>query len=177
MILSFITFFLLYFLVHVCNAFILYTWTLLYVFSPLLIALFVIPATSGATKALYRSLIEVSSWKIVWSVIATLVWSSALSQINKPVHEISFLTAICFNLILAGSLLLTPVIVHSLAGSGLASVARTIGGIAVGATMITPSKVASTSKDFVQRTYGGNLFNHNKAQNKYFKKSGPPKNS
>src|ERR1035437_9547313 len=61
LLLSFVTFFLLYFSVHVANAFILYTWTLLYVFSPLLIALFVIPATSGATKALYRSLIEVSA--------------------------------------------------------------------------------------------------------------------
>ncbi|MGZ6311243.1 MAG: hypothetical protein ACXWOH_11455, partial [Bdellovibrionota bacterium] len=78
-IISFLTFFLLYVAVHAIQAFMLYTWTLLYVFSPLLIALYVLPATAGATKALYRSLIEVSCWKIVLSVLATLLWSFALS--------------------------------------------------------------------------------------------------
>ena len=170
LLLSFVTFFVLYFSVHVANAFILYTWTLLYVFSPLLIALFVIPATSGATKALYRSIIEVSAWKVVWSVLATLVWSAALSEINKPANEVSFLTAICFNLILAGSLLLTPVVVHSLAGAGLSSVARTIGGIAVGATMITPSRAIGTSSEIAKKTYGGLASNQNRSQQKYFSK-------
>jgi hypothetical protein len=140
--LSFVTFFLLYFSVHVANAFILYTWTLLYVFSPLLIALYVIPATSGATKALYRSLIEVGCWKIVWSVLATLLWSAALSDINQPGHDISFLTSICFNLILAGSLLLTPIVVHSLAGAGFTSMAKTVGGLAVGGIALSPKSVA-----------------------------------
>jgi hypothetical protein len=139
---SFVTFFLLYFSVHVANAFILYTWTLLYVFSPILIALFVIPATAGATKALYRSIIEVSCWKIVWSVLATLLWSAALSDINQPGHDISFLTSICFNLILAGTLLLVPIVVHSLAGAGFSSMAKSIGGIAVGSVMLSPKKVA-----------------------------------
>jgi hypothetical protein len=60
---------------YMAEAFLLYAWTLLYVFSPILIALFVIPATASATGALYRSLIEVSLWKPVWAVIATLLWS------------------------------------------------------------------------------------------------------
>lgn len=88
-ILSFATFFLLYFSVFVAEALLLYTWTLLYVFSPLLIALYVLPVTAGATTALYRSLIEASCWKIVWSVISTLAWSAALSDINKPGHDIN----------------------------------------------------------------------------------------
>lgn len=157
LIISFVTFFLLYFSVHVANAFILYTWTLLYVFSPLLIALFVIPATAGATKALYRSIIEVSSWKIVWSVLATLLWSAALSDINKPVHEISFLTAICFNLILAGSLLLTPIVVHSLAASGFGSIAKTIGGIAIGGMVFNPKQGLKKGTEFVQGSSSQNF--------------------
>jgi hypothetical protein len=55
---SFLTFFLLYFSVHVTQAFLIYTWTVLYVFSPVLIALYVLPQTASATKSLYRSLFE-----------------------------------------------------------------------------------------------------------------------
>lgn len=153
LLLSFLTFFLLYFSVHVVESFLLYTWTLLYVFSPILIALFVLPATAPATKALYRSLIEVSAWKVVWSVLATLLWSAALSDINKPEQDVNFISAICFNLILAGSLLLTPVVVHSLAGAGLSGMAKTVGGVAVGAAMVSPTTVVAAAKSGMSRSY------------------------
>lgn len=97
----------------------LYTWTVLYVFSPLLIALYVLPSTAGATKALYRSLIEVGCWKIVLSVLATLLWSFA-SDIINPMLNVPC-TVIFLNLILAGSMLLTPIVVNALAGTGCAS--------------------------------------------------------
>ncbi len=151
MVISFVSFFLLYFSVYVVEAFFLYMWTLLYVFSPVLIALYVLPATAGATKGLYRSLFEVSCWKIVWSVLATLLWSTALSDINQPGYDINFITAICFNLILAGSLLLTPMVVHSLAGAGLAGMAQTVGAVAVGATAISPGKVFSKLSQGVRK--------------------------
>lgn len=152
MIISFLTFFGLYFSVHICEALFLYTWTLLYVFAPLLIALFVFPVTSVATKALYRSLIEVSCWKIVWSVLATLLWSAALSDLGSSGKEISWLTAISFNIILAGSLLLTPIVVHSLAGKGIANMSKTVGGIMVGATFMGPGRVLGAMNDL--RKYG-----------------------
>lgn len=142
LIISFLTFFLLYFSIHIAQAFYLYTWTLLYVFSPILIALFVLPATASATKALFRSLIEVACWKIVWAVIATLLWSSALGDLNKPGFQVSFLAAISFNIILAGSLLLTPFVVHALAGSGLGTMTRNIGAIAIGALSFSPGGIA-----------------------------------
>lgn len=153
LILSFVTYFLLYFSVHVANAFIIYTWTLLFVFSPLLIALYVLPVTASATKSLYRSLIEVSCWKIVWSVLATLVWSAALSDINKPGNDISFLSAICFNLILAGSLLLTPIVVHALAAGGVDKLSRTLGSIAVGTVVLGPAGLMKSGVDVAKRSY------------------------
>ena len=172
MVISFVTFFLLYFSIHVVQAFLLYAWTLLYVFSPVLIALFVLPATASATKAMYRTLIEMSCWKIVWSVLAALLWSTALSDINQPGHQISFITAICFNLILAGSLLLTPMVVHSLAESGLSGMAKTVGAIAVGAATFSPGKVASTLGKGLKKgkTAAGSLSEHIKSR--YFEGSG-----
>ncbi len=141
MLISFVTFFLLYISVYIADAAITYAWVLLYVFSPLLIALYVLPATSGATKALYRSLLEVGAWKIVWSVLATLLWSAALSQINQPENNVNFITAVSFNLILAGSLLMTPFVVNALAGAGIASLAAQTAGIAAGASMFSPGQL------------------------------------
>ncbi len=142
LVMSFITFFLLYISIYIASAGVIYVWVLLYVFSPLLIALFILPATSQATKALYRSLFEVCAWKIVWSVLATLLWSAALSEINKPANDINFLTAIAFNLILAVSVLFTPLVVHALAGGGLTSMATGMMGMAAGASTLTPGILA-----------------------------------
>ncbi len=127
LLLSLLTFCLLYFSTYVAQAFLMYTWTLIYVLSPLLIALFVLPQTAAATSGLYRSLIEASCWKILWAIIATLLWSSGVSDL----HQANIVTGICFNLILAASLLMTPMVVHQLASSGIAAMAGTLGSIAV----------------------------------------------
>ncbi len=179
-IISFVTFFLLYIAVHGVQAFMLYTWTLLYVFSPLLIALYVLPATAGATKALYRSLIEVSCWKIVLSVLATLLWSFALSDINMPDQNVPFVTVIFLNLILAGSMLLTPMVVHALAGSGFATLAQSAGGIVAGATMAAPFSAAASALSKGKKSYQAASRARNalssgasKIQERFFSKQGP----
>jgi hypothetical protein len=153
-VLSFVGFFVLYFSVYVAQGIHLFTWTLCYVFSPALIALYVLPATAGATAALFRTLFEVSAWKIVWSCLATLLWSAALSQINQPGHDVNFIAVICLNLLLASSLLATPWVVHALATSGLAGFTRTLGAVAVGAATITPQKVARVAGRTVARSGG-----------------------
>jgi hypothetical protein len=149
---SFLTFFILYFSIHIADSFYIYVWVMLYVFSPLLIALYVLPVTASATSALFRSLIEVACWKIVWSVIATLLWSSALSEINKDGTQISFLTAICFNIILAGSLLLTPFVVHALSGGGLSSMGKDLSSLAIGGMTISPSRTIGATKSLASKT-------------------------
>jgi hypothetical protein len=141
---AYICFLLLYFSVFVAEGIYLFSWTILYVFSPILIALYVLPSTSGATTALYRSLFEVSCWKVVWSVLATLLWSMALSDITKA--DLSVVSIICMTLTLASSLLLTPWVVHGFAGAGISGFTRTLGSVAVGATVITPGRVIRTSK-------------------------------
>jgi len=152
--LAFLSFFVLYVSVHVAQAFLLYTWTLLYVFSPVLIALFVLPQTAPATSALYRSLIEASCWKIVWSVIATLLWSTAVSDIHAPGSDISIWAVFCFQLILAGSILMTPAVVHALAGGGLASMAKSVGSIAIsGIATLTPFKLGKMGWDTFKRAH------------------------
>jgi hypothetical protein len=151
LVVSFLSFFLLYFSIHVADAFYIYVWTTLYVFSPILIALYVLPQTAAATSALFRSLIEVASWKIVWSVFATLLWSSALTQINAPDSQVSFLTAISFNVILAGSLLLAPFLVNALAGFGVSQMTKDVGSLAIGGMTINSGKAVALTKMSVGR--------------------------
>ncbi|OFZ30718.1 MAG: hypothetical protein A2622_13700 [Bdellovibrionales bacterium RIFCSPHIGHO2_01_FULL_40_29] len=171
LLISFLTFFILYFSIHIADSFYIYVWVMLYVFSPLLIALYVLPVTASATSALFRSLIEVACWKIVWSVIATLLWSSALSQINQDGTQVSFLTAIGFNIILAGSLLLTPFIVHALAGSGLSAMGKDLSSLAIGGMTISPSRTIGATKSLASKTISnGKSYFSKSSGNKSFNK-------
>lgn len=165
LLISFLTFFILYFSIHIADSFYIYVWVMLYVFSPLLIALFVLPVTASATSALFRSLIEVAAWKIVWSVIATLLWSSALSQINTQGSQVSFLTAIGFNIILAGSLLLTPFVVHALAGSGLAQMGKDLSALTIGGMTFSPGRTVNAVKRMATpaASYSSNYLMRNKS--------------
>ncbi len=124
---SFVTFFILYIAVHLADSLFLFTWMLLYVFSPVLIAFFVLPSTASATKGLFRSMMEVSGWKIVWSVLTSLLWSFAMIELDKPDSNISFLSAIVLNLMLFFSVLVTPKITSALINGGLSQVASSFG--------------------------------------------------
>jgi hypothetical protein len=169
---SFISFFALYLSVYIIEAVQLYAWTLLYIVSPVLIALFVLPATAGATKALYHSLIEISCWKIVWSLLATLLWSAVLSKMTQPGSDINFLSAVCYNLMLAGSVLMAPMIVGALAGSGIANLVRnTSGGIAAATAFLTPKAIMAAGKMVSRKGYNMTLGTANKISENYFPKA------
>ncbi|MEZ4814409.1 MAG: hypothetical protein R3A80_04280 [Bdellovibrionota bacterium] len=140
LILAFITFFLLYISVFIVNAGAMYVWVLLYIVSPILIILYLTPATEGATKMLFRSLIEVCCWKIMWAISAVLLWSSAMGSMSAS-EEVNYLTVISYNLILASALLLTPVVVSALAGQGIANVVNSAMGLSGVANMFSPTRI------------------------------------
>ena len=154
MALSYLSFFLLYFSVHVAQAFYLYALVLLFIFSPVLIALFVHPKTAGATGGLYRSLIEISLWKPVWCVIATILWSTGVSGIQAEGSSVNLLTAICFSLIAAGSLILTPILVHFLAEKGVSGLSGSLADISIpGVGVVTPRGVLAMGAGFGKRSF------------------------
>lgn len=144
-VISFLAFFVLYISVYVSEAIYFYSWTLLYIFSPLCFALFVLPQTERAAKGVYTSILKVASWKIIWSVLATLLWSAALMDLEKLGQNVDFLTIILFNLMLAGSLLFTPIISNMLFSGGFANAASKVGGAATGAVMLGASKIAASA--------------------------------
>ena len=151
LLISYLTFFILYVSVYIADAMYLLIWTLLYIFSPLLIAAFTLPSTAASTKGLFQSLIEVCLWKVCWSVLAALLWSFALSEINKPEYDVDFFTAIILNVMLAFSVLLTPMIVKSLLKGGLSSSASTMGSAILATAALTPSGMLSATKSGVMK--------------------------
>ncbi|MBP9709255.1 MAG: hypothetical protein KBD78_16590 [Oligoflexales bacterium] len=152
--LSILTYVFLFFSVIVSEAAHAFTLMLLYVFSPLLIALFVLPQTSGATKGLYRTLIEVSCWKVVWAVLANLLWASVLVEVQQN-QNIDFVKMVCINLMLGSSLLATPWIVHALATAGLSGFTRSFSGIPTIAGLLTAAKVTNIAKSASQKVAYG----------------------
>ena len=154
LLISYLTYFLLYASVYVADSMYLFVWTLLYIFSPLLIAAFTLPATASATKGLFQSLIEVCLWKICWSVLAALLWSFALSKINGPQYDVDFLTAIILNIMLAFSVVLTPFIVRGFIKGGLANVSASTGGALLAATAMTPTGMITATKATAHRAVG-----------------------
>lgn len=146
LIISYLTFFILYVSVYVADAVYLLIWTLLYIFSPILIAAFTLPSLASATKGLFMSLVEVCLWKVLWSCLAALLWSFALSEINKPEYDVDFLTAILLNLLLAFSVLLTPMLVRSFLSGKLTQAAQNMGGMILGAAALTPTGMLANSK-------------------------------
>lgn len=146
LIISYLTFFLLYVSVYIADAVYLLVWTLLYIFAPILIAAFTLPSMASATKGLFTSLIEVCLWKVLWSCLAALLWSFALSEINKPEYDVDFLTAILLNLLLAFSVLLTPMLVRSFMSGKITQAAQNMGGMILGAAALTPTGMIANSK-------------------------------
>lgn len=142
---SFLSFIALYVTVYFADAAFLLCWTLIYVFSPLVLALYVFPQTAGATKGLFRSILEVSLWKIVWSVMAALLWSTAVSDINDPNSDINWLTSIVLNLMLMISVLMTPKLVRALLSGGIGEFASgTQGAVMAAASLTSPALLAKT---------------------------------
>lgn len=143
---SFLSFFALYVTVYFADAAYQFVWVLMYVFSPLILALYVFPQTAGATSALFRSMLEVSLWKICWCVMATLLWSTALSDINKPEANVNWLTSVVLNLMLMISVLLTPKLVRALFIGGLSEMASGTQGAMMMAASLTPALALGKAK-------------------------------
>ncbi len=173
---SFLTFFILYLVVYFADAMFMFVWMILYIMSPVLIALYILPATSGATTKLYRSLVEVCIWKILYCVFSALLWSFAVSDINKPDAEINFLTAIILNLMLAYSVAMTPKLTASFLGAGISEVASSFGGALQNVAALTPQGIATKLPARAMAIYrgaksaGGKAINAGRSLNEFRKK-------
>ncbi len=152
---AYFAYLLLYITVFFFDAAIIYCLILLYIFSPIMIVFYILPQTAAMTSGLFRTLFEVATWKIVWSVLGTLLWSTVLHDFN--VKGQNFITLLALTLMLAFSVLLTPIVVRNLISGALSNVAtQTVGLAALGMTagFASPAALSGLAKVGTKKAYG-----------------------
>lgn len=138
-VLAFLSYLLLYIARYLMVALYHFSWVFLLLISPIVLLFHLF--SPKITLNLFRSLIEVASWNIVWSVLSAML--TALPFGNAYMADGNYLTVIILNVIIALAMIGTPLIVRSLIGSGLAAMAGSLGPAAVTTIIMAPAKAAS----------------------------------
>lgn len=125
--LNFASYFLAYFGVFVVEALIHFTWSILYVCAPLMILCYVPEQTAGVCKNLYKGLLTVISWKILWSILGVLLLKLAVQRTTANSDDI--ITTAIINLCIGLSIMLVPLFSKSLLGDGLSSFTSSIAAV------------------------------------------------
>lgn len=115
--LTFISFLCLYIARYLSLAMFHFFWLFLVVTAPLLLLFNIFTSTTQITANLFRGLIEVACWKIVWAILGVML--ASLSFGKMYLIEGSYPTVIVMNLVIAIAMLATPLLVRSLMGSGI----------------------------------------------------------
>jgi hypothetical protein len=137
--LAFLSYLLLYVARYLMVALYHFSWVFLLLISPIVLLFHLF--SPKITLNLFRSLIEVASWNIVWAVLSAML--TALPFGNAYMTDGNYLTVIILNVIIALAMIGTPLIVRSLIGSGLAAMAGSLGPAAVTTIVMAPAKAAS----------------------------------
>ncbi len=148
---SFASFLILYCARYLMIAIYHFYWVFYMVAAPLLLLFNIFAGTANITKNLFKGMIEVASWKIVWAILSAMMTSLSLGDAYKT--EANYVTLIVLNFVIAIAMLFTPMFVKSLAEGGAHATAGFFGQAATAAMMATPARsvvVASKSKQAAQ---------------------------
>lgn len=159
-ILSYASYLLLYIARYLTIAMYHFYWLFYMVTSPLLLLLNLFPSTSQVTRNLFRSLIEISSWKIAWSILGAMLIATGFGEKYQSIDN--YITLFVMNVVIAYSMLKTPALVSSLASGGAHAMAGEIGAAAGTMIAVTmPTKAAFAAK----KGWQGAKAAHSKIQN------------
>ena len=139
-VLSFLSYVVLYIAQFITVAIFHFMWVFLSISAPLLILFNLFQGTTHITVNLFKSLIEVASYKIVWAILSAMI--TALSFGNAYAADGNYLTVIVLNFVIAVAMLGTPMIVKALVGSGLSSVGQTLATATTVAIAAAPARAA-----------------------------------
>jgi hypothetical protein len=154
--LNYISFAVVYLAKYLMIALYHFFWSFMMALAPLAILCNLFRGTSQVTKNLFSSMIEISSWNIVWQILAVMLLG--LNFVNPDPSN--YFDAICFNFLLAIGMIGTPMLVHSFVRNGLSSPSAFAAGAGavigatlgpVGKSVGTAVKIASTAKNAGQR--------------------------
>jgi hypothetical protein len=118
---SFLSYIVAYLGVFVAEVLIHLVWSILYVVSPIMILMYVSEKTSFVTSSLYKGLINVVTWKILWSILGILLLKMATAPESASTDNL--IASILLNLCIGLCMLFVPVAAKSLITDGLGSAA------------------------------------------------------
>ncbi|MGE4232072.1 MAG: hypothetical protein AB7F43_01975 [Bacteriovoracia bacterium] len=156
---TFISYLILYVARYITVALYHFMWIFLSISAPLLILFNLFKGTAHITVNLFKSMIEVASYKIVWAIMSAMITS--LSFGNAYAADGNYLTVILLNFVIAIAMLCTPLIVKSLVGGGLSAMGQSLSTGAAVALASVPAKAAtaiSAGREVLSNT--GGWMNH-----------------
>ncbi|OQW47582.1 MAG: hypothetical protein A4S09_14815 [Proteobacteria bacterium SG_bin7] len=148
--LSFLSYLILYIARYLTIAMYHFFWIFFMISAPLLLLFNLFEGTQVITKNLFKGMIEVACWKIVWAILGAML--AALSFGDAYRAEGNYLVLIVMNFVISVAMLMTPSIVKSLVGGGMQSMSSAIGAASVAAMAAAPARatiVASTSRNAI----------------------------
>lgn len=146
--LSFLSYLILYIARYLTIAMYHFFWIFYMISAPLLLLFNLFEGTQQITKNLFKGMIEVACWKIVWAILGAML--AALSFGDAYRAEGSYLVLIVMNFVIAVAMLMTPSMVRSIVGGGIQSMSSALGAASVAAMAAAPARaamVASTSRN------------------------------
>jgi len=180
--LNFLSYFLAYFGIFISEALIHFSWSVLYVCAPIMILCHIPEQTSHVCKNLYKGLLTVITWKVIYSILGVLLLKLAVEKTTESSDNL-IATAV-INLCIAMGILLVPFFSKSLIGDGASSFASGIAGVA-GMTVMKVAKrgiqdQASKTKNWMREKFqnpnhsrGNSEFKRNFQKNKELKNQKP----
>ena len=123
-----------------------FVWTILYVVSPLMILAYVSPRTQNVTYALYKGLVKVVIWRILWVILAELLIKLSVTPQGTGLQEymISAILNVCIGL----SMLFIPFFTKSLLSDGLQGAAT---GMAIAPAAATAASIKLGTKKLLSK--------------------------
>lgn len=153
--LSFLSYLILYIARYLTIAMYHFFWIFFMISAPLLLLFNLFEGTQQITKNLFKGMIEVACWKIVWAILGAMLAALSFGEMYRT--EGSYLVIIVMNFVIAVAMLLTPMMVKSLVGGGLQSMSSSIGAASIAAMAAAPAKAAAsirTSRAFINDPKG-----------------------
>lgn len=137
-VLTFLSFLILFIARYLMIAMYHFFWVFYMVSAPLLLLFNLFPATGNITANLFRGMIEVACWKIVWAILGAMLASLAFGDAYKT--EGAYVTIVVMNFVIAIAMLATPLFVKSLGSQGAQAMSSGIGQQAAAAIAAVPTK-------------------------------------
>ncbi len=129
-----------------------FVWAILFVCAPLMILCYVPKSTARITGNLYRGLVSVATWKVLWTLLGALLLKLAMNPKVAGVDD--YILSMVMNLLIGVSMLLIPLFAKSLLGDGLQSAAA---GLAAAPGLMATKAAMLSSRVLGRKAVGGTL--------------------